>query len=446
MAGGSFDMNVSKVRPGTYVNVTSKRNQKPSDSVRGTVVLPLIGYSWGKNGEIIKIAAESPDAEIQKIGRSIFDENDHMLLIRETLKNAITCYVYIINTGKAATITVNGIIITARCGGTRGNDIAVSSVENVSGGFDIAVYLGTEVIESYYGVISVSELIANAKNKYVTFSATDEIVELRAFAVAKLLGGTDKAAENADLTQFLDKSESIIFNTMCFPVEENTLQTACIAKIKYLREKVGKTVQAVLPTCTADTEGIINLTNSVILEGKELSVSQTCAWVAGVTAAATKVQSNTYVEYKGATGIIGGKTHEAAEAAIKNGEFFFSVAEGEKVVVEYDINSLHTFTPEKTEDYRKNRVLRVYDSFTEDLHATFPPNKYNNDEEGWSVMEGMGKALLQRYGDTGAISNVNLDEDFYIDRNSSHGDETYFNVGLQAVDSAEKLYFSVSTR
>ena len=28
----------------------------------------------------------------------------------------------------------------------------------------------------------------------------------------------------------------------------------------------------------------------------------------------------------------------------------------------------------------------------------------------------------------------------------SKGDETFFNVGLQAVDSAEKLYFSVSTR
>ena len=42
--------------------------------------------------------------------------------------------------------------------------------------------------------------------------------------------------------------------------------------------------------------------------------------------------------------------------------------------------------------------------------------------------------------------NINLEEDFYVDQSRSQGDETFFNVGLQAVDSAEKLYFSVSTR
>ena len=46
----------------------------------------------------------------------------------------------------------------------------------------------------------------------------------------------------------------------------------------------------------------------------------------------------------------------------------------------------------------------------------------------------------------GAITNVRYNEDFLVDRKRSADDETYFNIGLQAVDSAEKLYFTITTR
>ena len=72
----------------------------------------------------------------------------------------------------------------------------------------------------------------------------------------------------------------------------------------------------------------------------------------------------------------------------------------------------------------------------------------------WSyciIMEGLGREMLISYGPVsgggdGSIKNISLEEDFYVDQGRSRGDETFFNVGLQAVDSAEKLYFSVSTR
>lgn len=62
----------------------------------------------------------------------------------------------------------------------------------------------------------------------------------------------------------------------------------------------------------------------------------------------------------------------------------------------------------------------------------------------WEITE--ERALLQSYAKQGAITNVDAENDFYVDQSKSIGDETFFNVGLQAVDSAEKLYFSVSTR
>ena len=158
------------------------------------------------------------------------------------------------------------------------------------------------------------------------------------------------------------------------------------------------------------------------------------------------MQSNTYKQYDGATAINGVKTHEAAVAAIQNGEFFFSYSEEGKVVAEYDINSLVTFTDKKDDTYRKNRVIRVFDTFAESVQLNFPPNKYPNSPDGWDVMEGVGRSILKQFADAGAIKNVDYDNDFLVDREKSVGDETYFNVGLEAVDSAEKLYFTVATR
>ena len=44
MAGGNFDMNRAKVRPGSYMNFKAKKPIAVSTSTRGVVVVPLIGY------------------------------------------------------------------------------------------------------------------------------------------------------------------------------------------------------------------------------------------------------------------------------------------------------------------------------------------------------------------------------------------------------------------
>ena len=152
------------------------------------------------------------------------------------------------------------------------------------------------------------------------------------------------------------------------------------------------------------------------------------------------------MEYDGATEVVDPKSHEEAVAAINNGEFFFSVSEAGDVVVEYDINSLITFKKPKDKTYRKNRVIRVFDTFAESIQLNFPPNKFNNNSTGWDVMEGIGRTILKQFEDAGAITNVDAESDFLVDRDLSQGDETYFNVGLQEVDSAEKLYFTIATR
>ena len=466
MAGGRFDKLIGKVRPGTYINFESgRKNNTIITGTRGTVIVPLPKMTYGPEKRFIKLTNASPDAEAAIFGYSIYDDdpNRQMLLIREAFKRATTVYVYILTEGNKAQAEIpmvvqktgeeneqaeitNTLTAIAKYGGSRGNALTVTLDANPLGGYDVLIHLGGDKVTLYEGLNNVEELIA-LDNPYVTFVGTGNLGEA---AGTTLMGGTDEEVTNTDITDFIDAWESVKFNTVCFPFDGEqvaNVKQAALTKIKYMRENMGKGVQVVIPNAgNMDYEGVINVTNSVSLGGNDLNCAEACAWVAGATAGATNTESLTYIQYSGATAVVNPKGNEESITAINAGEFFFSINEDEEVVVEYDINSLITFAEKKDKSYRKNRVIRVYDTFQEVLQLNYPPNKYDNDTDGWDIMEGIGKTVLKQFEDAGAITNVIYEEDFLVDRETSVDDETYFNVGLQAVDSTEKIYFTIKTR
>ncbi len=451
MAGGTFIKAVGKVRPGTYINFQSEEKETIKGAERGTVIIPLANTDYGPAAKVIVLNANAPDEAITKLGWSIYDDDTsgNMLLIREAFKGASKVLVYICTDGTAkATGTGGGLNASAKYKGTRGNKLSYSVVANPSGGFDVSVFLDGAKMELFEGVTTAAGL---AGSDWIDFTAkqttpgTDD--PMAAVASVALSGGTSGTTANADVTAFLEAAGGEKWNTMCFPLTDSTLLTACKTKIKSMRETEGKTVQAVVANMTSpDYEGIINVINGYALDGKTLTAAQATAWVAGATAGASFVQSNTYRAVEGAVTVNGTKTHDQAVAAIQAGQFFFSVSEAGAVIVEYDINSLTTFADGKGESYRKNRIIRVLDAFRDSLTLNFPPNKFDNNTTGWAIMEGIGKSILKVYYEAGAIDNVDYDNDFKVDTESSFGDQTYFIVGIQPVDSAEKLFFTVTTR
>lgn len=451
MAGGKFDKLAGKTRPGTYINFESTRQDTIGISERGIVLLPLIDHKYGPEKEFISISGGSPDANIEKLGYSVYDNNASSLLIREALKNAMEVIVYIPKQGARATGVAGTLTGRAKYGGSRGNDLRFNVVDNPTDGFDVTVYLGADVMTEFENMHTIPELAA-AGNDWIDFFGDGDLV---AAAGVKLAGGEDGEASNVDITTFLDAAEGQVWNTLAFPLMPTGMEgdsvpallEAVKTKIKYLRESVGKYRKAVLANYEGDYEGLINVTNAVVLnDGTALTPAQATAWVAGVDAGAANTKSNTYAKYLGAVDVVGGKNHAEAVAAINRGEFFFSFSEAGDVVVEYDINSLVTFDKPKDKTYRKNRVLRVFDTFGESVMLNFPPNKFDNSPTGWDIMEGIGRSLLRQFEDAGALKNVDYDNDFLVDRSASTGDETYFNVALEPVDSAEKLFFTIKTR
>ena len=450
MAGGTFDKGVGKVRPGTYINFESTKQNPVSASERGTVIIPLANTNWGEGGKMLTISASAPDSQKLELGYSINDNDPagNMLLIREAFKGANTVIVYICTEGATkATKTGGGMVATAKYKGSRGNDLSFSVVANPVSGFDVTIFLAGEVVEKFTGITTATGL---AGSEWIQFAA-HESDPVSAVASVALEGGTNSSSSNAGVTAFLGACETVAWNTMAFPFTDASLQAAALSKIKHLRENVGKYVQAVCPNFTADYEGIINVANGYQLEGTNLTAAQATAYVAGITAGAASTESNTQKAVAGAIGIQTPLTHDEVVAGINAGKFMFTLSDNGAVVCEYDINSLVSFTDKKNSSYRKNKVIRVYDSFGEALKANFPPNRFNNDEEGWQVMEGIGKMLLKQFGPrsdggSGALKNIDYTADFVVDRENSVGDQTYFNVGIEPVDSAEKLYFTVCTR
>jgi len=446
MAGGTYKLSQPKVRPGTYVNLKSGKQQTASNSTRGVAVIPLIGYDWGPRGRWIVLSSGSPDAHISELGRSVYDDsNSAMTMLQLMLCGAATVYVYIPDGGvkakKEITLGEATMTVTAKYKGSLGNSIKLVSVANPLKGFDVSVIMNGSEVELFESAETIEEL--TGLSAYVDISGTGA---LQAFASQTLSDGTDETEGNAGISDFLDKSEKVRFNCMCFPSEEESLRTALLTKIRYIRENIGWKCQAVAPNFAADYEGIINLSNSFVYGEKELTTAEACAWLAGMTAGADYVTTLTYATVEGATSVVGEMNNEASIAAIEAGKTFFSVDESGNVILEYDINSRVSTDDHTPKDIRKNRPLRVYDTFANDLLITFIPGKFDNEEDGWGVMEGLGRSMLQKYLDNKAIRDVDLDADFTIDRGKSVGDSTYITVGMQAVDSAEKFYFDVIAR
>ncbi len=445
MAGGVFNLSTPKVRPGTYVNVINGKQQAVSNSPTGIVLMPLIGYDWGPREEWIHLTAESPDAEKAKFGRSVYDDNELMLLIRLAFMNATEVYAYIPGGGEKAqgTITMgeDTVTVNAKYPGTLGNKIKIVSVANPISGFDVSVVLDGTEVELYEGAKVLSDLSAS---NYVAFTGTGS---LTAFASCSLSGGSDETDKlNASVTKMYDMAEKIKFHCLAFPSSEESLITALVTKIRYIRETIGWKCQAAVANTAADYEGIYNLVNAFEFEGKKLTAAQATAWLAGAVARADYTTSLTYTEVVGATAVVDEKTNEESVQAIKSGATFFSVNESGNVILEYDVNSKVTFAPSDPPSIYKGRPCRVYDSIANDLLLLFIPGKYENNSDGWSVMEGLGRALLQRYEEDGAITNVDLDSDFIVDTGQSVGDSVYITVGIQATDAVEKYYFTVITR
>lgn len=431
----------NKVLPGAYINFVST-GSAAAMGARGIAALPL-ELNWGPEDRIFSMA--SGDFSGQALAALGYDPTAaELLLVREALKRAKTLLVYRVNSGgvKASAI-VGGLTVTAKYGGTRGNDLRAAVLANVddSSQVDVVTYLDGDEMDRQT-VAKAGGAASLTANDYVAF---DSPATLTAAASVGLTGGTNGAVSGASYASWLTAMEVEQFQVLGYPGTDSAVKALVTAFVKRLREDEGKKVVGVLYQYAADYMGIVSVKNGVVLaDGATLTGDRAVAWVAGAGAAAEVNQSLTNTAYDGAVDVDIKYTKSQYEAAIKAGEFVF-YADGNKARVLADLNTLTTFGAGVSQDWTSNRVVRVMDGWANDVAAIFGARylgTQTNNDTGRGLFLADLVALGKNYESVSAIRDF-LPDDITV-RQGSGARDVAVDCALKPNDSMEKLYMTVS--
>lgn len=439
----------SKIRPGAYVVFKSVAPTTLTPGTRGIVAIPMV-LGWGDTENLIQVTAEDylNDRIFEKLGINAGDAA--AIPLREIFKNAATALVGRLNTDgvkASATVTLAGkeLTVTARHSGVLGNSISVACETNASTNtLELTVTVAGTVVERQT-VTTLSSFVANPWVT-ITYTGTNDpaFAEFTATTLANGTNGT--AVVDANYTAFVDKCSDQIWNVMVITSNSTTLLANVVTKIKSFREDDGKKVQAVVCNYpNANYEGVISVDQGYKIGDEIVSVENFAAYVAGMTAGASIVDSNTYKVITGATGIVNPHSSQLIEKGLSEGKLMLSMRQDRAVVIEKDINTLHTFTSEKSYIFSKNRVIRCLDDIATQVTMLFENGfigRVNNDESGRTLFKGTVIGYLNELQAQGAIQNFDSATDITVSAGNDI-ESVVCGLAVQPVDSMEKLYMTV---
>lgn len=438
MAGGTF-ISQNKVRPGAYTNMVAKAKASSAIGDRGIVAFPAV-LSWGPEKEVVKVTIDEimDGSSIAKIGTD--GNDDESLAIQLAFTGAGTAFIYRLNGGGVkASASLDDLDVEAKYSGTAGNKITVSVVVN-GDKFDVITSFDGKVKDKQ----TVAEIADLVDNDFVSFSGTGD---LAASAGTALTGGTNGTVGATAYTDFLAAMDSYNFNCLAMPSTTSADITATIAKVKSWRDDFGKYVQAVIIDTAANTEGIISIKQSFKIGETTVSKSNVAIYVAAITAGANVNESNTYRIVDGATELVDILSNDAIIEALNAGYFVFSIRQDGEIVVEQDINTLHDFGDTRSYAFKKNRVVRALDEIARTICLSFEANfigKVTNDANGRDVFKATVMNILNEFNAIGCIAKVATEDVEVLPGQDI--DSVVLNLGIQPLDSMEKLYTTITVR
>lgn len=438
MAGGTWETQ-NKVRPGVYINFKSESSQGIVFGDRGIVALPVV-LNWGVEQEVQTIHSSDINNLFPFLGYTLVAPE--LLLLKEAFKRARTVLLYRLNSGNKAAATIGSLTATAKYSGTRGNDIKIVIQENFNDETKHDVITMVAGMELDWQVVATVQDLVN--NDFVDFSGTGEFT---ATAGTDLAGGTDGDVTSLQYSNFLNSIEAYVFNTICYPGTDSGIKDLFTSFTHRLRDEEGIKIQCVLADVEADYEGIISVKNGVILQdGTELPPEKAVVYIAGAAAGCRINQSLTYSRYDGAVEVTDRLTHSQIVDALLSGQIVF-VPRNDGVIIEQDINTLTTFTPEKNKIFSKNRPVRTLDQINNDVRTMIEQRylgKVSNNQEGRNLVKLDILKQLQTYEELSALQNVEQ-EDVEVNLGAEI-DAVVVGIQAQPVDSMEKFYIEVVVR
>lgn len=443
MPGGNWSAQ-NKVRPGVYINFSSQKEKGLTIGERGTVAIcePM---SWGPVAKIIEVAAGEDTTPY--CGYPIYSINARFL--NEIFKgsdrtagpNKVLLYRPAASGAAAATATLGNLTATALYPGLRGDDISVviTADPDATGSFTVQTIVDGVAVDSQSGKM-VTDLIPNS---WVGFTGTGA---LTANAGVALTGGADGTVNAAAYSTFLTALEPYRFDILIYDGSDTTTIAAFQNFVKRMWANEGKYCQLVAAGQTSpDSWQIINVNNGVILsDGATITPQMACWWVGGAQAGCKYNESLTYAKYPGAVDVTPKLSNSQTISALQAGDLVLTADNG-AVKVEWDIDSFTTYTDQYIEAYHKNRVIRLLSTIANDVYVQFS-NEFigvvNNNEAGRLLFKSVIVGYLLNIQANQGIQNFTADDVEVLPGESI--ESIVVNIGIQPVDSVEKIYMSIT--
>lgn len=425
LGGGTFLVQ-NKVLPGAYINFISRPRAMGQLGERGTVCVGL-EMDWGKPGMQTVEAAEFRTESKRLFGYD--SQQEQLKELREIFLHGAKVKLYRLNGGKAATATEGALTVTAKYGGTRGNDLRITIASNVDeeGAFDVTTFLETEPMDSQ----TIHLLEELQENDFVTFQGTGAPTAAVGISLA---GGTTEEAKGSAYTEFLAAAEAEDFQVLAYNGTDTVTKKLFVNFTKRLRDEEGvKFVTVLHGYPEADHEGVISVGTAPEL----------VYWVAGASAGAEVNESLTNAVYDGEYAVEAKQKKSDYIKGIREGQFLFYEEEG-KLRVLRDINSFTSFEPTKNSDFSSNRVVRVLDGIANDAAQIFSKyylGKQSNNADGRNLLKAEILAYHEQLMQIGAIEAFTA-EDVRVEKGVEKQDVVVYE-SIQPVDAMEKLYMQV---
>lgn len=475
MAAGSF-LFENKLRPGCYIQIKGVPKASANMSERGTVVILMNADSGGLLTEISANDILTGGSSAKGFPLSMFTDTKNIL-------NYVYPYVNKLIIGRlnyggtAASARILGtsespqLTATANYSGTFGNGLSVIIVAEAAGegkykgqGFFVRTSLNGEVVDEQ-NIKLPNEL---RDNDYLSFTKADSLTALSAVAAVDLAGGTNGTESDGNLTKILGKLTGMSWNTLGF-CGKDTNRAVIDTYIKNIRENKGKYRQGVLfNNGSSDYEGIISPFQAFAVDDDDVDWLDTestdpteeaerlaalrlrqmfaVGFVAAITAGSDVNISNTYapVPANVIEVIPAPDEDEDVEADLRLGLLTFTHNSKNRIVIEKDINTLHTYTQTRTVPFSKNRVIRCLDELSNTKVMVWEEmfiGKIDNNATGRNLLKSQIMTIIQNLVKVGAL---NESDTVIIVEQGDDPDKVRSYETVRPIDAMEQIYSYVT--
>lgn len=353
---GTFSKANRPTRPGAYFNFQAVEAEPSLGSSIGTVLVPFT-HTWGPENEVVELNSFGDFLSVYSRGSDPDSYTQGYVAVHDAFRGEgfggrqgagqVLGYRFVSDDGEFATKVLqnttpaNGLTLSARYKGTRGNDLKVQPVANATDPTnynDLVVYDGTVEIERWRhakaGITALAAAI-NAGSSWITAVATVGGVALTLLGSPTALTGGDDGSTlvSGDWTDFMAAVEPFRFSLLApADLTDDSILASLVTWAQGLNER-GKRFLSVVGGAAAedmatavdrsadiDDPNFVNVGGGTYTDSKfgDLSTSQLAPRVAGILAAAGESQSITFKRLAGLA-ISLGSTEADIVSALENG-------------------------------------------------------------------------------------------------------------------------------